>query len=274
MLEKIKESAEYIKSKIDFTPQFGIILGTGLGGLVKDIDVKYSLDYDKIPNFPVSTVESHAGRLVFGILGGKNVVAMQGRFHYYEGYSFQEITFPVRVFKFLGVEKLFVSNACGSVNPKIKTCDLMIIDDHINLLGGNPLRGKNMAELGPRFPDMAEAYDKEMIKKALEIVGKNDFGKIKVHTGVYASVQGPNLETRAEYKYIQIIGADVVGMSTIPEVLVARHMGIPCFAISVITDEGFHDELEKVSVEDVIAAANKSEPYMTKIIKELIIGMN
>ncbi|MBT3303278.1 MAG: purine-nucleoside phosphorylase [Bacteroidetes bacterium] len=274
MLDRIKESADFIKVQIDFTPQFGIILGTGLGGLVKEIDIAFTLDYDKIPNFPVSTVESHAGRLVFGELGGKKVVAMQGRFHYYEGYSFQEITFPVRVFKFLGIDKLFVSNACGSVNPKMKTCDLMIINDHINLLGGNPLRGKNINELGPRFPDMAEPYDKGMINKAQQIVENGDFGDITVHTGVYASVQGPNLETRAEYKYIQIIGADVVGMSTIPEVLVARHMGIPCFAISVITDEGFHDELEEVSVEDVISAANKSEPYMTKIIRELITGMN
>jgi purine-nucleoside phosphorylase len=274
MLDKIKESADFIQSQIDFTPQFGIILGTGLGGLVKDIDIHYTLDYNKIPHFPVSTVESHAGRLVFGLLGGKKVVAMQGRFHYYEGYSFQEITFPIRVFKFLGIDKLFVSNACGSVNPDIKTCDLMIIRDHINLLGGNPLRGKNLDELGPRFPDMAEPYDRKMIKQALDIVDKGDFGDITVHTGVYASVQGPNLETHAEYKYLHIIGADVVGMSTIPEVLVARHMGIPCFAISVITDEGYGDELEKVSVEDVIAAANKSEPYMTKIIRELISGMN
>ncbi|MBL6963533.1 MAG: purine-nucleoside phosphorylase [Bacteroidetes bacterium] len=273
MLNKIQDSADFIRSQIDFKPQFGIILGTGLGGLVKDMDIEFTLNYDKIPNFPVSTVESHAGRLVFGVLGNKKVLAMQGRFHYYEGYSFQEITFPVRVLKLLGIEKLFVSNACGSVNPEMKTCDLMIIKDHINLLGGNPLRGKNIDELGPRFPDMAEPYDREIIKKAFEIVDHNDFGEIKVHSGVYASVQGPNLETQAEYKYMRIIGADVVGMSTIPEVLVARHMGIPCFAISVITDEGFHDELEEVSVEDVIAAANKSEPYMTKIIKELIAGM-
>ncbi|MBC8344029.1 MAG: purine-nucleoside phosphorylase [Bacteroidetes bacterium] len=273
MLNKIQDSADFIRSQIDFKPQFGIILGTGLGGLVKDMDIEFTLNYDKIPNFPVSTVESHAGRLVFGVLGNKKVLAMQGRFHYYEGYSFQEITYPVRVLKLLGIEKLFVSNACGSVNPEMKTCDLMNIKDHINLLGGNPLRGKNIDELGPRFPDMAEPYDREIIKKAFEIVDHNDFGEIKVHSGVYASVQGPNLETQAEYKYMRIIGADVVGMSTIPEVLVARHMGIPCFAISVITDEGFHDELEEVSVEDVIAAANKSEPYMTKIIKELIAGM-
>lgn len=270
MLDKIKESVDFIKSKIDFKPQFGIILGTGLGGLVKDIDIKFTLPYNEIPNFPVSTVESHAGRLVFGFLGGKKVVAMQGRFHYYEGYSFQEITFPVRVMKFLGIETLFVSNACGSVNPKIKTCDLMIINDHINLLGGNPLRGKNFDELGPRFPDMSEPYSRKLIKMAQDIVAELNFEDITVHTGVYASVQGPNLETRAEYRYLQIIGADVVGMSTIPEAIVARHMNIPCFAISVITDEGFHDELEAVSLNDVVSAANKSEPKMTAIIKELV----
>jgi len=274
MLDKIKESANYISSQIQFEPQFGIILGTGLGGLVNEMDIRFSLSYDKIPDFPLSTVESHAGRLVFGFLGGKKVVAMQGRFHYYEGYSFQEITFPVRVLKFLGIDRLFVSNACGSVNPGIKTCDIMIIRDHINLLGGNPLRGKNMDELGPRFPDMARPYDREMIQKALTIAEQMDLGDIRIHTGVYASVQGPNLETAAEYKYLRIIGADVVGMSTIPEVLVARHMGIPCFAVSVITDEGFHEELEEVSLEDVVSAASKSEPYMTRMISELIREIN
>ncbi len=271
MLNKIKETVEFIKSETSgFVPQYGIILGTGLGGLVKDIEIEHSLDYDKIPHFPVSTVESHAGRLVFGILGGKKIVAMQGRFHYYEGYSFQEIVFPVRVMKFLGIETLFVSNACGAVNPDIHTRDIMIINDHINLLGGNPLRGKNFDELGPRFPDMAEAYDRQLIIKALKIVERLDFKDIKVHTGVYASVQGPNLETRAEYRYIRIIGADVVGMSTIPEVLAARHMGVKCFAISVITDEGWHDILYPVSLEDVVSAANDTEPKMTAILRNLI----
>lgn len=270
MLEKINETYNFIKSKIDFEPEYGIILGTGLGALVNEIDVKHIVDYSDIPNFPVSTVESHKGRLVFGYLGNKKVVAMQGRFHYYEGYSFQEITFPVRVMKFLGIKALFVSNACGSVNPIMKTGDIMIINDHINLLGGNPLSGKNIDELGPRFPDMAEPYSKDLIDKALSIAAELN---IPVHTGVYASVQGPNLETKAEYKYLQIIGADVVGMSTIPEVLVARHMSIPCFAISVITDEGFHDELEAVTLEDVISAANKAEPKMTIIFKHLIISL-
>ena len=270
MLEKIRETADFIKSKTSFEPEYGIILGTGLGALVEEIDVKHILDYADIPNFPVSTVESHKGRLVFGTIGDKKVMAMQGRFHYYEGYSFQEITFPVRVMKLLGIKILFASNACGSVNPKIKTGDLMIINDHINLLGGNPLRGKNLDELGPRFPDMAEAYDKELIIKAKEVAQKLG---IKVHTGVYASVQGPNLETRAEYRYLGIIGADVVGMSTIPEILVARHMSIPCFAISVITDEGFHDELEPVSLQDVLNAASATEPKMTQIIKHLLLNL-
>jgi purine-nucleoside phosphorylase len=270
MLEKIKETYSYIKSKIDFEPDYGIILGTGLGALVNEIDIKHTLEYTSIPNFPVSTVESHKGRLVFGLLGNKKVVAMQGRFHYYEGYSFQEITFPVRVLKFMGIKALFVSNACGSVNPEMKTGDIMILNDHINLLGGNPLRGKNIDELGPRFPDMAEPYDKTLIKKALVLASEL---KIPVHTGVYASVQGPNLETKAEYRFLRTIGADVVGMSTIPEVLVARHMSVPCFAISVITDEGFHDEIEAVTLEDVIRAANRAEPKMTSIFRHLITSL-
>jgi purine-nucleoside phosphorylase len=270
MLEKILETYNFIRNKINFEPDYGIILGTGLGGLVNEIDIKHTMDYTNIPNFPVSTVESHKGRLVFGHLGDKKVVAMQGRFHYYEGYSFQDITFPVRVLKFMGIKALFVSNACGSVNPIMKTGDIMILKDHINLLGGNPLRGNNIDELGPRFPDMAEPYDRLLIKKALSIAKELN---IPVHTGVYASVPGPNLETKAEYRYLQIIGADVVGMSTIPEVLVARHMSVPCFAISVITDEGFHDEIEAVTLEDVISAANKAEPKMTSIFKHLIISL-
>lgn len=270
MLEKIRETAEFVRSKTGFEPDYGIILGTGLGALVNEIQILHTLEYTDIPNFPVSTVESHLGRLVLGMIGNKKVLAMQGRFHYYEGYSFQEITFPVRVMKLLGIKVLFVSNACGSVNPDMKTGELMIIKDHINLLGGNPLRGQNMDELGPRFPDMAEAYDRGMINKAKEIARQL---KIKVHTGVYASVQGPNLETRAEYMYLSIIGADVVGMSTVPEILVARHMSIPCFAISVITDEGFHDDLEPVSLQDVLTAAGATEPKMTQIIKNLILSL-
>jgi purine-nucleoside phosphorylase len=270
MLEKIRQTADFIKAILDYQPQYGIILGTGLGALVNEIDIVKTIEYTDIPNFPVSTVESHKGRLVFGRIGEKRVVAMQGRFHYYEGYSFQEITFPVRVLKFLGIEALFVSNACGSVNPDMHTGDIMIIEDHINLLGGNPLRGKNMDELGPRFPDMAEAYDRAMIGKALSLAKELN---IQVHKGVYASVQGPNLETRAEYRFLRTIGADVVGMSTIPEVLVARHMSIPCFAVSVITDEGYHDVLEAVTLDDVIEAAGKAEPRMTQIIKNLILSL-
>ena len=267
MLEKIKNTTEFILKKINFKPQIGIVLGTGLGGLVNEIEIKYSLPYQDIPNFPVSTVESHHGELIFGILGGKNVVAMHGRFHYYEGYDMQQVTFPVRIMKMLGIEKLILSNACGGLNPAFEVSDLMIITDHINLLPANPLVGKNLDELGPRFPDMSSAYDKEIISKAIEIARKNN---IKFQTGVYASVTGPNLETPAEYKFLRIIGADVVGMSTIPEVIVARQMNIPCFAISIVTDLGVEGKIKETSLEEIIAAAAKAEPKMTLIIKELI----
>ncbi|MGZ5282155.1 MAG: purine-nucleoside phosphorylase [Bacteroidia bacterium] len=268
MLEQIKQSADYIKAQSNnFAPLAGIILGTGLGGLVKEIEIEYSINYADIPNFPVSTVESHQGRLILGTLSGKKVVAMQGRFHYYEGYSLQQVVFPVQVMKHLGIQTLIVSNACGSVVPKIKAGDLMIISDHINLLPGNPLIGKNYPELGPRFPDMSQAYDKSLVKRGVEIAHKLG---IEVHTGVYAAVSGPNLETHAEYKFLRIIGADVVGMSTVPEVIAARHMELPVFAMSVITDEGWVEVLEPVTLEMVIAAANKSEPKMTQIMKELV----
>jgi len=270
MFEKIEETKDYILSRVDFEPEFGIILGTGLGNLVKEVEIVETINYEDIPNFPLSTVESHKGRLIFGHLAGKAIVAMQGRFHYYEGYDMQQITFPVRVMQMLGIKGLFVSNACGSVNPVIKTGDMMILKDHINLLPEHPLRGPNLEELGPRFPDMSEPYKRDWIEKAMEIATSKN---MKIHKGVYASVQGPNLETSAEYKWLNIIGADVVGMSTVPEVLVARHMDIPVFAISVITDEGFHEELEPVSVEDVIAAASKTEPHMTLIMKELIASL-
>jgi len=244
MLEKIKKTTEFIRSKVNFNPQIGIVLGTGLGGLVKEIEIKYALPYQDIPNFPISTVESHHGELIFGILGGKNVIAMRGRFHFYEGYNMQEVTFPIRVMKMLGVEKLMLSNACGGLNPAFEVSDLMIITDHINLLPVNPLVGKNLDELGPRFPDMSSAYDKKMISQAIEIAKKNN---IKFQTGIYASVTGPNLETPAEYKFLRIIGADVVGMSTIPEVIVARQMNIPCFAISIITDLGVEGKIKETS---------------------------
>lgn len=226
MLAAIKESVQWIKDKTGFSPEVGIILGTGLGGLVDDIDVLHSLPYADIPHFPLSTVESHKGRLILGKLAGKNVVAMQGRFHYYEGYTMQQVVFPVRVMKLLGIKTLLLSNACGSLVPKIKTGDLMIIKDHINLLPSNPLVGPNINELGPRFPDMSHAYSHELVKRGREIAAKNG---IEVHTGVYVAVSGPNLETAAEYKYLAIIGADVVGMSTVPEVIAAVHVGLPVF---------------------------------------------
>ena len=269
MLELIKDTASYISEKTGKKPEIGIILGTGLGGLVKEIDISCTLPYDEIPNFPVSTVEGHQGRLIFGNLGGKEVVAMQGRFHFYEGYEMSKVIFPVRVMKFLGISKLFVSNASGGVNPDFEIGDLMIIDDHLNLIP-NPLLGKNYNELGPRFPDMSETYDEGMISKAKEIAQKNN---IKIQQGVYCAVTGPTLETPAEYKYFRIIGADTVGMSTVPEVIIARHMGIPCFAISIITDLGVPGKIVKVTHEDVQRVAEQAEPKMTMIIKELIASV-
>ncbi len=267
-LQNIHQTADYIKKRIgDFVPEIGIILGTGLGGLVQDIDVQHKLMYANIPDFPISTVEFHSGRLIFGLLNGKKVVAMQGRLHYYEGYSMQQITFPVRVMKMLGIQRLFVSNAAGSLNPEIRTGDLMVIRDHINLQPDNPLRGTNFDELGPRFPDMSTPYDREMIGIALDVANRQN---ITCHQGVYVSVSGPNLETSAEYKYLRIIGGDAVGMSTVPEVIVARHMGLPVFAVSVITDEGFIEELKPVMLEEIIRVANEAEPKMTIILKELL----
>lgn len=267
MLKEIEESTAFIRKEVDAKPRVGIILGTGLKGLTKEIDIRHTLSYTDIPYFPESTVESHAGKLVFGKLGGQEVVAMQGRFHYYEGYDLRQITFPVRVMKHLGIQTLFVSNACGSVNPEMLAGDLMIIEDHINMLPDNPLRGKNDEAMGPRFPDMSEPYSRELIAQAEKIATELD---ISVKKGVYTVVQGPNLETAAEYQWLRIIGSDVVGMSTVPEVIVAQHMGIPCFAVSVITDEGFHRPLPKVTVEDVIAVATQAEPHMTRLMRELI----
>lgn len=267
LLKQIEEAVEYIRSKHYVKPDAGIILGTGLGGLVKDIHITTTISYKDIPHFPVSTVESHEGKLIMGKLGGKEVVVMQGRFHYYEGYTMQQITFPVRVMHGLGIEKIFISNAAGGLNPKQKVSDLMILNDHINLLPEHPLRGKNEASLGPRFPDMSKAYDAEFINLAKNIAVKNN---IRIHEGVYAAVQGPTLETKAEYKYISIIGADAVGMSTIPECIVARHMDMRVFAISVITDLGVEGSIKETSLEDVINAATIAEPNLTMIFKELI----
>jgi purine-nucleoside phosphorylase len=267
MLTQFKQSVEFIKSRTSVEPTIGIILGTGLGGLVKEINVIDEIPYQDIPNFPVSTVESHSGKLIFGELGGKKVVAMQGRFHYYEGYNMQQVTFPVRVMKLLGIQRLFVSNASGGVNPDFEVGEIMIQNDHINLFPAHPLIGKNFDELGPRFPDMSEPYDPEMIGLAQKIAAENN---IKVSVGTYAGLTGPTLETPAEYKYVRVIGADAVGMSTVPEVIVARHMEIPCFAISIITDLGVPGKIHKVSLQDVIDVANRQEPKMTLIMRELI----
>ncbi len=266
MLEKIKETAEYIKSKTDSKPQIGIILGTGLGGLVDDIEVDYVLPYKDIPNFPVSTVKGHKSRLIFGKVNGINIVAMQGRFHYYEGYTMQQVTFPVRVLKLLGIKTLIVSNASGGVNPDFEVGDIMFITDHINLMP-NPLIGPNIDELGPRFPDMSEAYDKKILDKAKKIA--DNLG-IKYQTGVYAGMTGPTFETPHEYFYIHKIGGDAVGMSTVPEVIVARHMSIPVFAASVITDLGVENRIVKVSHEEVLEAAEKAAGKLKMIVTELI----
>jgi len=267
LTNKINETVEVIRKFTKDEYPVGIILGTGLGGLVKEIDIKYEIEYEDLPHFPLSTVESHHGKLIFGTINGKNVVAMQGRFHYYEGYSMKQITYPVRVMKFLGVKTLLVSNACGGMNPVYKRGDIMLMSDHINLLGDNPLIGKNEDDLGPRFPDMSEPYNKELIEKAEELALEN---KVKVQRGVYVAVPGPNLETKAEYRFLRAIGADVVGMSTIPENIVANHMGMKVLGISIVTDECFPDSLKPVNVEEIIATAMEAEPKMTLIMKEVI----
>ncbi|WP_214069914.1 purine-nucleoside phosphorylase [Mucilaginibacter sp. dw_454] len=272
MSGNIDSTTQYIKSRIgDFVPEVGIILGTGLGGLVSEIEVEKQLMYSNIPDFPISTLEFHSGKLIFGTLGGVKVVAMQGRLHYYEGYSMQQITFPVRVMKMLGIKTLFVSNASGALNPDFRKGDLMVIEDHISLQPNNPLIGRNDDEMGPRFPDMSEPYKQTLITKALDIAKKNN---ITCHKGVYVAVTGPNLETRAEYRYLRIIGGDAVGMSTVPEVIVANHMSLPVFAISVLTDEGFPETLKPVSIDEIIAVAASAEPKLTLILKELIAGLN
>lgn len=267
MSEQIKNTTTYIQSKITFQPEIGIILGTGLGGLVNEINIKHIIPYEEIPDFPVSTVEGHSGKLIFGELGGKKVVAMQGRFHYYEGYAMQQVTYPVRVMKMLGIQKLFVSNASGGVNSKFEIGDLMIINDHINFFPANPLIGKNMPEFGPRFPDMSEAYSKELISKAKKVAADNN---IKVQEGVYLGLSGPTFETPAEYRMVKILGADAVGMSTVPEVIIARHMGIPCFAISIITDLGVEGRIVEVTHEEVQQVAALAEKKMTLIMKDLM----
>jgi purine-nucleoside phosphorylase len=266
----IQDAVDFIRKYTKMRPSTGIILGTGLGGLAKEIKKDVVLEYEDIPHFPVSTVESHHGKLIFGTLAGKNVVAMQGRFHLYEGYTPQEVTFPVRVMSYkagLGVKTLLISNAAGGMNPQFQKGDLMMITDHINLQGDNPLIGPNDDSLGPRFPDMSEPYSKKLLQLAEQVA--LDL-KTKIQRGVFVAVQGPNLETRAEYRFLRGIGADAVGMSTVPECIVANHMGMNVMAMSIITDECFPDRLEPVTVEEVIAVANKAEPKLTKIMKEVV----
>lgn len=266
----IEQAVGVIRRKTKARPSVGIILGTGLGGLAKEIKTDLEIPYEDIPHFPVSTVESHHGKMLFGTLAGKRVVAMQGRFHLYEGYSMKQITFPVRVMKFLGVSRLLISNAAGALNPQFGRGDIMIITDHINLLGDNPLIGPNDDSLGPRFPDMSEPYDKTLItvaeQSALDL-------RIQVQKGVYVAMQGPNLETRAEYRFLRAIGADAVGMSTIPEDIVAVHMGMQVLGFSILTDECFPDALQPVSLKQVLAVARKAEPRMTAVMKEVIKRM-
>ncbi len=267
MLEKIKVTANYIKERIQASPEVGIILGTGLGGLVKEIEIIESIPYNEIPDFPVSTVEGHAGRLIYGKLGGRDVLAMQGRFHFYEGYSMTEVTFPVRVLKYVGVTHLFVSNASGGLNPDWKVGEIVIINDHINHFPEHPLRGKNDDRMGPRFPDMSKCYNKRLRNKAKLIALENN---IDVKEGVYVGVSGPTFETPAEYKMFRILGADIVGMSTVPEVIVAVHMGLKVFGISIVTDSGVPGEIVEISHEEVQEVAMKAEPKMTLIMRELI----
>lgn len=267
MLEKIKATAKFINEKTNFVSEIGIVLGTGLGGLVNEIEITSTLPYHEIPNFPVSTVEGHAGRMIFGKLGNKNVLAMQGRFHYYEGYSMQEVTFPVRVMQQLGIKYLFVSNATGGLNPDYKVGDIMVINDHINFFPEHPLRGPNIAELGPRFPDMSRVYDERLRYTAKLISLEHNFN---LKEGVYVGVSGPTFETPAEYLMFRKLGGDVVGMSTVPEVIVARHAGMKVFGISIITDSGVPGQIVEISHEEVQRVAMKAEPKMTLVLKKLI----
>lgn len=267
MLEQIQQTADFIQAQTSSRPKIGIILGTGLGNLVTQLHDTTEIPYEIIPNFPVSTVEGHSGKLIFGKLGNVDVLAMQGRFHYYEGYDMKQVTFPVRVMKALGIEKLLVSNASGGMNPHFEIGDLMIITDHINVFPEHPLRGKNFNELGTRFPDMSEAYSKELIDKAKTIAARNN---IKVVEGVYVGTSGPTFETPAEYKYFRIIGGDAVGMSTVPEVIVANHAGMKVFGISIITDLGVEGKIVEVTHEEVQEIGNRAQPLMTQIMKELV----
>ena len=269
MWEQVQETVSFINKKTNFSPEYGVILGSGLGSFTDDINIEFTLPYTEIPNFPVSTVQGHKGALVFGTIGTKKVVAMQGRFHFYEGYSMKEVTFPVRVMKYLGVEKLIVSNASGGVNSNYNVGDIVLIKDHVNMMPEHPLRGKNDERFGPRFVNMSEPYSKKMIAKAKELARKLD---IEVKDGIYLGLQGPTFETLAEYKMVKNIGADCVGMSTVPEVIVARHMEMETFGLSVITDMGDEDSIETISHNEVLEAAKSAEPKVRILIKELILG--
>jgi purine-nucleoside phosphorylase len=268
LFDKIQETIDYIQSFVAFQPQVGIILGTGLGNLTDDLLIAYEFDYADIPHFPVSTVKSHKGKLIFGYLEGKAVVVMAGRFHYYEGYSMQQVTFPIRVLKFLGIETLVITNVAGSTNGNIEAGDIVFVRDHVNLQPENPLRGENDERLGVRFPDMLETYDKKLIQKGLRIAENN---RIRATSGVYVALQGPNLETPAEYTFINRIGGDLVGMSTVPEVLVARHSGLRLLVISIVSNKCFPiEEIRSTTLESVIAVAAKAETKMRLIVKELM----
>ncbi len=267
MVKKIYEAVAYLQNQTNIQPVAGIVLGSGLGSFTTEIEVSKKIKYSDIPYFPVSTVEGHSGELIFGHLSGKPIVAMAGRFHFYEGYSPEEVVFPIRVMKFLGVKTLFLSNAAGATNPDFKVGDLMIINDHISFFIHNPLIGKNENDLGPRFPDMSEPYSKALIAKAKKIASDNS---IDIKEGVYVAVTGPTFETRAEYKLISIVGGDVVGMSTVQEVITAVHLGLPVFALSVVTDLGIREEENKITHEEVLQAAKEAEPKLSLIFKELI----
>lgn len=267
MWEQVQETVSFIKEKTNFIPEYGVILGSGLGSFTDDIQIEFTLPYHEIPNFPVSTVQGHKGALVFGFIDQKKVVAMQGRFHFYEGYSMKEVTFPVRVMKYLGVDKLIVSNASGGVNPTYEVGSIVLLKDQINMMPEHPLRGITDERFGPRFVNMSEPFSINMINTAKSIADKL---KIQVKDGIYLGLQGPTFETLAEYKMVKILGADCVGMSTVPEVIVARHMDIECFGLSVITDMGNEENIETVSHDEVLEAAKKAEPNVRKLIKELI----
>ncbi|WP_129595076.1 purine-nucleoside phosphorylase [Seramator thermalis] len=267
MLETIQQTSDYLKNKIGEIPNTAIILGTGLGELANEIDNKTEIPYAEIPNFPISTVEGHSGKLIIGTLGGKRILAMQGRFHFYEGYSMKEVTFPVRVFQALGVKYLFVSNAAGGMNPSFDIGDIMLIEDHINMFPEHPLRGKNYDELGTRFPDMSEAYDKKLRMMAMQIANEKN---IKLQHGVYVGVQGPTFETPAEYQFFRVIGGDAVGMSTVPEVIVANHAKMKVLAFSIITDLGVPGKIVEVSHEEVQEAAKIAQPKMAEIMRAIV----